>query len=400
MSTQEHPGPVVIGMDPHKRSVTIEVMTPLEEVLPGGGRYEMNPQDLIRLQSDMARYPQRTWAIEGSRGAGLVIATHLVTVGEQVLDVPAKLAARIRALGTGQGRKTDAADAHSIALVGVRSSLHQVRFEADREVLRVKADARDRAVSHRTRTLNQLHNLLTRLVPSGAGKDLTAPKAARVLAGVRPGTDPLARALKEEAQALLVEVRRLDTRIKGYDKELANLVAQTPTTLPTLPGIAAVGAARLLADVGDLTRFDNRNHFASWTGTAPIDVSSGDVNHHRLSRKGNRQANRVIHTMARTQLRMNHPPAREYYDRKRATKGHKGAMRCLKRRLSDQIYKTMLEDYLTNLAPPGDGPEPGHQGNDTDSSAAGSQPQHRLLRKSLTPDPSHHHPKTPQPTTT
>ncbi|MFF5182045.1 transposase [Micromonospora sp. NPDC000316] len=65
-----------------------------------------------------------------------------------------------------------------------------------------------------------------------------------------------------------------------------------------LHGIGPSGAARLLVEVGDITRFPNRAHFASWNGTAPIDASSGEQVRHRLSRAGNRQINRVLHIMA------------------------------------------------------------------------------------------------------
>ena len=122
-------------------------------------------------------------------------------------------------------------------------------------------------------------------------------------------------------------------------------MAATGTSLLDLHGIGPSGAARLLVEVGDITRFPDRNHFASWTGTAPIDASSGDHVRHRLSRGGNRQINRVLHIMATVQLRTA-TEGRAYYDRKKATgKTSMEAMRCLKRRLSDIVYRTMLADY-------------------------------------------------------
>jgi transposase len=97
-------------------------------------------------------------------------------------------------------------------------------------------------------------------------------------------------------------------------------------------------------EVGDITRFPDKAHFASWNGTAPLDASSGDQVRHRLSRKGNRQINRVLHTMARVQLR-NRTTGRDYYERKRADgKAPMEAMRCVKRRLSDIVFQTMLND--------------------------------------------------------
>ena len=103
-----------------------------------------------------------------------------------------------------------------------------------------------------------------------------------------------------------------------------------------------------MVEVGDITRFPDKNHFASWNGTAPIDASSGDNVRHRLSRAGNRQINRVLHIMATVQLR-NPTEGRAYFDRKKATgKTSMEAMRCLKRRLSDLVYPQMVNDAITH----------------------------------------------------
>jgi len=110
---------VVIGMDPHKRSATIEVMDAGEAVV-GGGRYATDVAGYRAMLAFARRFPQRTWAIEGCSGIGKHIAHRLIADGEQVVDVPPKLSARVRVFATGQGRKTDATDAHSVALVGTR----------------------------------------------------------------------------------------------------------------------------------------------------------------------------------------------------------------------------------------------------------------------------------------
>ena len=111
-----------------------------------------------------------------------------------------------------------------------------------------------------------------------------------------------------------------------------------------LHGVGPVVAARVLADVGDVTRFADRNRFASWTGTAPLDASSGEQNRHRLSRAGNRRMNHMIHIAAISQIRLD-TDGRAYYRRKRA-EGKKPleAIRCLKRRISDAIYRQLLDD--------------------------------------------------------
>jgi transposase len=146
-----------------------------------------------------------------------------------------------------------------------------------------------------------------------------------------------------------------------------------------LEGIGPSGAARLLIEVGDITRFPSKAHFASWSGTAPIDASSGDHVRHRLSRGGNRQINRVLHIMATVQLR-NPTLGREYYDRRKAEgKTSMEAMRALKIRLSDVVYRQLLADAVTpTAASPG-----GHSGATTGSSAAGSHPDTGTSKKSL-----------------
>ena len=163
-----------------------------------------------------------------------------------------------------------------------------------------------------------------------------------------------------------------------------------------MPGIGPSGAARLLVEVGDITRFPDRDHFASWNGTAPIDASSGDQVRRRLSRKGNRQINRVVHIMATVQLR-NDTEGRAYYDRRKSEgKTSMEAMRALKRRLSNIVYKTKVDDAIAHATgKPATGPG-GQRGNDSDSSAAGSQPHTNSSEKPL-PGPVRTHPKTPLP---
>jgi transposase len=217
-----------------------------------------------------------------------------------------------------------------------------------------------------TRKVAQLHALLLELIPGGAKVFLSAAQARKLLASVRP-RDGVGKTRKRVA---------------------TELVKATGTGLLDLHGIGPSGAARLLVEVGDITRFPDCGHFASWTGTAPIDASSGDHVRHRLSRGGNRQINRVLHIMAVVQLR-NPTEGRDYFDRKKASgKTSMEAMRCLKRRLSDLVYKTMLDDLVTaQKTGPG-----GQPGNDSVSSVTGSQPTAGSSDKSL-PGPAKTKPK-------
>jgi transposase len=368
---------VVIGMDPHKRSVTIEVMSGDETVLLAAARYATDSAGLAQMCGDVAGFGDRVWAIEGCRGIGRHVAQRLLAAGEEVVDVPPKLSAEVRVYATGQGRKTDATDAHSIALAGTRAAgLRPLVADADLDVLRMLADRRRQLGEEHTRKISQLHALLLELIPGGAKKDLSAAQAKALLAGARP-RDVAGKTRRRLAAELVGDLERIYVRKKAADKELRELVTATGTGLMDLHGIGPSGAARLLVEVGDITRFPDRNHFASWTGTAPVDASSGDQVRHRLSRGGNRQINRALHMMATVQLR-NATEGRAYYDRKKAGgKSSMEAMRCLKRRLSDTVYRTMLADLAPHdTARQVTGPG-GQRGNDSDSSATGSQPQHR-----------------------
>ena len=382
---------VVIGMDPHKRSVTIEVMTADEAVL-GGGRFGTDVDGFRAMTEYLKRWPDRVWAIEGCNGIGRHVAVRLLADDQEVVDVPPKLSARARVFSTGQGRKTDATDAHSVALVGTRvAGLRPVVANDQLAVLRMLADRRRALGEEHTRKVSQLHALLLELLPGGAKKDLSAAQAKALLARVRP-RDLVGKTRRRLAAELVIDLEQNYARRKAADKELKALVAATGTGLLDLHGIGPSGAARLLVEVADITRFPDRNHFASWTGTAPIDASSGDHVRHRLSRGGNRQINRVLHTMATVQLR-NPTEGRTYFDRKKADgKSSNEAMRCLKRRLSDAVYRVMVDDLAaTTRTDPG-----GQPGNDSVSSATGSQPSTGSSDKPL-PGPVEQQPRTPFP---
>ncbi len=387
---------VVIGMDPHKRSVTIEVMAADEKVL-GGGRFGTDVAGYGSMLEYLKRWPDRVWAIEGCNGIGRHIAMRLLTDGQEVIDVPPKLSARARVFSTGQGRKTDATDAHSVALVGTRmAGLRPVVNDEQLAVLRVLVDRRRALGEDHTRMISQVHHLLLELIPGGAKKDLSAAQAKALLAKVRP-RDAAGKARRRVAAELIGDLERIYQRSKAADKELKELVAATGSSLMDLHGIGPSGAARLLVEVGDITRFPDRDHFGSWTGTAPIDASSGDQVRHRLSRGGNRQINRVLHIMATVQLR--HPTeGRAYYDRRKADgKTSMEALRALKRRLSNIVYRSMVDDAITHTVA-GSRTGPGGQtGHGSDSSATGSHPSAGSSDKPL-PGPVRTQPRTTLPT--
>jgi transposase len=190
----------------------------------------------------------------------------------------------------------------------------------------------------------RLHRLLAELTPGGMRRELTANKAQALLARIRPADDVAAVRL-HIARDHLADIRALDARLKYIGGQIAALVTASGTTLTSLFGIGPVIAGRILAEVGDIARFATKDKFASYNGTAPIDVSSGDQARHRLSRAGNRKINHALHMMAVTQIRYPGTGGRRSCERKRTEgKTPREALRCLKRQLSDQVYRQLLAD--------------------------------------------------------
>jgi transposase len=375
---------VMIGVDPHKLSNTIVVINGNETVL---ARHRFtNDRDGYRALKAVARsYQDRTWAVEGAQGAGLSLAQRLVAEGEPVLDVPAKFSARVRALGGGSGRKTDDADAFAVAVAGLRASgLKIVTPDDVTTVLRLLTDRRQELVERRITTVNRLHDLLAQLIPGGAKPALTARKAKELLASVRP-RDRVGKTRKLIAAEHLTEVAMIDARLKEMKAKITAVLNEHPTSLLEVRGVGVLIAAKVVAEVGDVRRFPSKHHFASYTGTAPIDASSGDNNRQRLNRGGNRRLNHVLHIVAICQIR--YPgEGQDYYRRKRAAgKTPLEALRCLKRRLSDVLYRHLLADLDQVEAGPG-----GHSGAALQSSAADLIPMANTSDQSL-PGPTNQH---------
>jgi transposase len=364
---------VIIGVDPHKLSATIEVVNPHEKFL-GSGRFTTDQAGYTAMRKYVKSWPDRVWAVEGANGVGRPLAQRLLEAGEHVVDVPAKLAARVRLFDTGHNRKTDARDAHSIAVVAVRTpGLRILKVDGELEALRMLTDRREALTRRRVQTVNRLQALLAELLPGQAKRDITALQAKKMLASVRP-REIAGKTRRRIAAEELSELTAIDAKIKEATAELKAIVLARGSHLMDLHGVGPVVAARVLADVGDVTRFADRNRFASWTGTAPLDASSGEQNRHRLSRAGNRRMNHMIHIAAVTQVRLD-TDGRAYYRRKRA-EGKKPleAIRCLKRRISDAIYRQLLDDAPPAADQGSDAGPGGHCGASQESSAVDSHP--------------------------
>ena len=364
---------VIIGVDPHKLSATIEVVDHHGQLL-GSGRFTTDKAGYTAMRGYVKAWPERTWAVEGANGTGRPLAQRLVEAGERVVDVPAKLAARVRLFDTGHNRKTDALDAHSIAMVALRTAgLRVLTPDGDLEALRMLTDRRDELARLRVQTLNRLQRLLSELIPGQRKKDLSALQAKAMLATVRP-RDIAGKTRRRMAAEELADLVAVDKKLKKIKTELKDAVTARGSTLMEVHGIGPAGAARILADVGDIARFADRNRFASWTGTAPLDASSGEQIRHRLSRAGNRRMNHVIHIAAIVQLRHD-TEGRAYYRRKLAAgKTPLEALRCLKRRISDVIYRRLVADARAAADRAADAGPGGHCGATQESSAVDLPP--------------------------
>lgn len=175
-----------VGVDPHKLSVTIEVVDAREAVL-ATGRFATDKAGYAAMRKHVSSWPDRVWAVEGSGGAGRPLAQRLLADGEHVVDVPPKLSARVRLFDTGHNRKTDAHDAHAVAAAAVRAKrLRVLSYDDELEALRMMSDRRVELVRQRVQTINRLHRLLSELVPGTSKRDPTASQAKAILSSRRP----------------------------------------------------------------------------------------------------------------------------------------------------------------------------------------------------------------------
>ncbi len=339
---------ITIGVDPHKSSHTAVAIDATGQKV-GQRRFVVNAGTFQQFLRWSEQWPERRYAIEGAGGLGRTLAQQLAAAGHDVVDVPSTLSARARLLGTGGDRKTDPADALHVAQFALfRQDLRKVTPEDRSTILRLLTERHDDLVNERTRITNRLHAVLRDLLPGGAPTGLSADKAGALMKGLRPvtATDCCRRDI---ARDLLADLRRLDRQVKANEAQMRDALAAAHTTLTSLPGLGVVLAARILGHIGDVTRFPTEHHFASYTGSAPLDASSGKNVRHRLNTGGNRALNSALHIIAVCQIRID-GPGQDYYRRK-ITEGKTPAeaRRALKRRLSNVVYRIMKRDQRKHL---------------------------------------------------
>jgi transposase len=335
---------VMIGIDPHKRSHTATMLDrrqrELRQITVRTGSRQL--AELLVWANGTRR---RTWAVECASGLGYLLAQQLVAAGETVVDVPATLASRVRVLGTGQSAKTDTNDARSVALAALHApSLTVVRPADHVTVCRLLAKRHTDVARWRTKQCCRLHALIVELVPGGLGTEVTVKQARSLLETVQP-VDVAAIERHRQAVELVADIERLDVAVADSRARISAAVTASGTTVTDIFGVGPIVAAMLIGYSGDPTRFTTASRYAAYTGCAPIEFSSGGRITHRLSRRGNRRLNHALHCAAITQIRHRHSPGRAYYDRK-LTEGHtpREAIRALKRRLSDIVWRHLIAD--------------------------------------------------------
>ena len=219
---------VMIGVDPHKASHTAVAIDDKERLL-GELRVRSSADQVTQLRSWAARWPKRTWAVEGAGGLGYLLAQQLVAAGETVLDVQPKLGSRVRLLATGNVNKNDPNDARSVAIAALRSKdLRPVAAEDHAAVLKLWSKRRRDLGSLRTEVVCRLHSVLCDLVPGGhPKKEITAAQTARILGTLGP-EGSVAQARYQLATDFLADLRRTDAQMAEAKKRLERSRRRAP----------------------------------------------------------------------------------------------------------------------------------------------------------------------------
>jgi transposase len=345
---------IVLGADTHKRSHTIAAVSAATGEVVGEQTVQVGAKGFAALVL-WARGlgGERVWAIEDCRHVSGSFERFLIGRGERVLRVTSRLTASRRS-GREHG-KSDRIDAIAVARAALREGLDALpaaQLEGPELDLRLLVDHRERLIRQRVALNNtlqwHLHDLWPELELPGSSLfyGTWGPRVARRLA--RTEQTMRVRIARDE----LRRIRELSQTIKQLQREIAGLVAQLAPQLLSEPGFGPLIAAKLVGEVAGASRFSSDAKLARAAGVAPIPVSSGTTNRHRLDRGGNRQINATIHRIAVTRLRC-HPETQDYIARKRAEgKSTKEAIRCLKRHLARRIW------HLPQTPHPGPGTPP------------------------------------------
>jgi transposase len=337
---------VVLGIDAHKRTHTVVAVDEVGRELGTKTTTSTTTEDHLELVRWAERFgPQRRWAVEDCRHLSRRLEGDLLRAGEAIVRVPPKLMAHARDSARTYG-KSDPIDALAVARAALRQpDLPVAQLDGPARELRLLVDHREDLVGERTRHINRLRWYLHEIDPTWdpPPRSLVRYKTLDGVAARLAGVDVV---VGRFARDLVVRIRELTRAANDLEREITSRVATLGPTLIALVGVGPLTAAKLIGEVADIRRFRSKDAFARHNGTAPLPAWSGNPNRHRLSRTGNRQLNCAIHRIAITQGRC-HQDARSFIERRRGQGDTRTeALRALKRRLSDIVYRALLTDAL------------------------------------------------------
>ncbi|MGH8926881.1 MAG: IS110 family transposase [Acidimicrobiia bacterium] len=333
---------VVLGTDAHKRTHTIvaadEAGAELDRVTVAA-----TPEGHLRVVKWAARFECRRWAIEDCRHLSRRLETDLLAAGETVVRVPPKMMAGVRRSARTRG-KSDPIDALAVARAALREpDLPMARLDGPAREVKLLVDYREGLIRERTAVQNRLRWRLHELEP-GFDPSPGSLDVYKTLDRVEDVLNAHQGVVADLARAELTRIREITRQARQLEHDIADRVGKLAPSLLRLPGCGALTAAKLIGEAADITRFKNRNAYAMWAGTAPIPVWSGNQDRFRLNRGGNRQTNAAIHRIVITQIRI-HQEAKTFIARRLAENSTKReALRALKRRITDVVYRTMISD--------------------------------------------------------
>jgi transposase len=342
---------IVLGADMHKRSHTIAAVAAGTGELLGEKTIDVGDRGFLAAL-DWARGlgAERVWALEDCRHVSGAFERFLLVSGERVVRVATRLMASERRAGRDRG-KSDRIDAIAVARAALREGIERLPVAELAGVeldIRLLVDHRERLVRMRVAVYNDLLWHLHDLWPEQTfpGCALLSKKWSAKIARRLARAEQTARV--RIARDELRHLRELSQTVDALETEIAELVDQVAPQLLAEPGFGPLTAGKLIGEIAGAQRFSSDAKLARAGGIAPIPVSSGNTNRHRLDRGGNRQINTAIHRVAITRLRC-HPETQAYIARKRAEgKSTSEAIRCLKRHLARRIWH-LLQDAPTEL---------------------------------------------------
>jgi transposase len=334
---------VVLGIDAHKRTHTAVAVDEHRKRL-GKTTVPSTSAGNLELVRWAGQFGDHTFAVEDCRHLSRRLERDLLAAGETLVRVHPKLMARVRRSAREQG-KSDPIDATSVARAAQREEgLPTARLDGPERDIRLLVDHREDLVNERTRSQNRLHWHIHELDPSLelAPGSLDRYKVLDQLATLCAAQDGL---VAETAAEVIERIRELTVRIKELEKRIKGLAKDLAPSLLALYGCGPLTAAKIVGETAGVSRFSDSGRFARFNGTAPIPVWSSNTVRVRLNRGGNRQANAALHRIAITQLRGG--AGKEYVERRIAMGNTKTeAIRALRRRISDEVYRRLISDEL------------------------------------------------------